>query len=179
MRTIVYLGISLDGFIARPDGGLDWLEHDACGDDYGFAAYLESIDALVMGRTTFEMLLSFGVDWPYGDRPMLVLSRTAGPTLVPEELRDRVVVHAGPPEVALALLAEQGADRVYVDGGALVRSFLAEGLIDELTLSRLPIVIGEGVAPFGPLPHDVRLRHVSTQAFASGVVQSRYEVIRS
>ncbi len=133
------------------------------------------VDALVMGRNTFEKVLAFG-EWPYGDTPVIVLTRS--PMRVPRRLAGRVEVMAGPPAKIVERLGRRGLRRLYVDGGRTVQGFLASGLIDELTITRIPILLGRGLALFGPLPGDMRLRHVKTRAFASGFVQSLYEVIR-
>lgn len=162
---------SLDGFIARPDGGLDWLEHDSGGEDYGYHAFIASVDVLVMGRRSFEVVSSFP-EWPYGSLPVVVCSRTLGAGDLPAGLTDRVTVAAGPPAEILAGLA--GAKHVYVDGGQLAQAFLRAGLVDRLTVTTIPILIGAGVPFFGPLDGDLRLTHVETQAWSSGVVQSTY-----
>ncbi|HUR61487.1 MAG TPA: dihydrofolate reductase family protein [Candidatus Thermoplasmatota archaeon] len=171
----VFVGTSLDGFIARPDGALDFL--DAAGtEDHGFHAFLAGVDALVMGRNTFETVLGFKGPWPYGRKPVFVLSHR--PVDV-STIKDGVVEHlSGPPQEVVATLAARGLRHLYVDGGATVQEFLRAGLIDRLVISRVPVLIGQGIPLFGPLPRDVALRHVATKAFAGGLVQSEYQVAR-
>lgn len=170
----VFIATSLDGFIARPDGGLDWLlPFSGQGEDHGYDAFLDRMDGIVMGRATFETVRGFGSTWPYA-KPVVVLSRTLGPQDLPEELRGRVEVAAGPPRALFGDLSARGWRRAYVDGGAVIRSCLAEGLVQEIVLSRVPVLIGTGLPLFGGTGPDLRLRHESTRAFPSGLVQSRY-----
>lgn len=170
----VFIATSLDGYIARPDGGIDWLDTlDFSGEDHGYDAFMAQIDALVMGRKTYETVLGFGGDWPYS-KPVWVLSSTIGPDDVPDALRNRVRILSGSPQDILAEAERAGFRRVYVDGGEVIQAFLAEGLIDEIVLSRLPILIGAGRPLFGALAADRMFSHVETRAFPSGLVQSRY-----
>ena len=171
----VFIATSLDGFIARPDGGLDWLEAaNAAGEDHGYAAFIAGMDAICMGRATFETALGFA-PWPY-DKPVLVLSRSWQPDDIPDTLRDRATLVSSVAE-ALAHAEARGWHHLYVDGGATVRSFLAAGQITDMVLTRIPVLLGTGLPLFGPLATDVNLRHTGTSAFPSGLVQSRYEVI--
>ena len=172
----VFLGMSVDGFIARPDGDLAWLTggddpggapDDGEGGDFGFAEFVAGIDALVMGRGTYEVIAPL-TEWPYQGRPVHVLSTTLEPD-------PRVTLHRSFDE-AVAALTAAGYRRVYVDGGRTVHDFLAAGLVGELTLSRVPVLIGEGHTPFGPLPADVRLEHARTRTFPGGMVQTTYRV---
>jgi dihydrofolate reductase len=176
MTASVFVGTSLDGFIARPDGRFDFLPVDG-GEPHGFEEFLASVDAIVMGRNTFETVL--GMDgWFYGTKRMVVLSsRTVD--LAAARARGGVVEQmSGEPADIVARLAASGAHHLYVDGGDTVQRFLRAGLIDRFIITRVPVVIGEGIALFGKVPHDVKLRHVSTRALASGLVQSEYEVMR-
>ncbi len=174
----VFLGMSVDGFIARSDGDLGWLTggdeaggppDDGAGGDFGFAEFVAGVDALVMGRSTYEVIAPMG-EWPYQGRPVHVVSTTLEPGA-----DDRITVHRTFDE-AVAALTAAGYRRVYVDGGRLVHTFLAAGLIGDLTLSRVPVLIGEGHTPFGPLPADVLLEHVRTRTYAGGMVQTTYRV---
>ena len=153
-KTTVYIATSVDGFIARADGAIDWLEHDAGDDDYGFHAFMASIDAIILGRATYQQVLGFGV-WPYKGKRVTVYSRTLGPDDTPEHLRDQVEFSGLPPGELLDQLGRAGVAHVYVDGGKTVQSFLAAGLIDELIISRMPILLGAGIPLFGPLGGDV------------------------
>ncbi len=177
----VFLGMSVDGFIARLDGDLSWLvgdgdvggaPDDGAGGDFGFGDFLAGIDALIMGRSTYDFIAPMD-DWPYGSRPVHVLSTTLSPGDDP-----RVVVHRSLDE-AVAALTAAGYRRVYVDGGRTVHTFLRAGLISDLTLSRVPVLIGTGHTPFGELAADVPLEHVRTQTFPGGMVQTTYRVRRN
>lgn len=183
LETAVFIGLSVDGFIARPDGGLDWLTgaaespDSAAGEDYGYERFIAGIDALVMGRKTYETVLGFG-DWPYGTRRVVVVSSSPERIEVPSQLADRVETTAATPMDIVAALESRGFRRAYLDGGRLIQSFLSAGLVDELILTRVPVLIGEGIPLFGPTPQDIRLDHLETRAFASGAVQSRYRLSR-
>jgi dihydrofolate reductase len=172
----VFIATSLDGFIAREDGRLDWLEAataDAGGEDHGYTAFMAGIDGLIMGRATFETVLAFDA-WPY-DRPVIVLSRSGRAVEVPGR-PEAVAAVAGSPAAAFAEADRLGWRRAYVDGGQAIRACLAEGRIADLVLTRVPVLLGAGRPLFGALPADLRLVHAGTQAFPSGLVQSRYRV---
>jgi dihydrofolate reductase len=172
----VFIATSLDGFIARPDGTLDWLlSHDAPGEDHGYEAFIAGMDGIVMGRGTFETVLSFD-PWPYS-LPVLVLSATLREADLPDRLRGHVTVADLTPAAAMQRLASEGHRRVYVDGGQIVQAFLSAGLIKDMVVSTVPVLIGAGRRLFGALPADVALRHQGTVAFPSGLVQSRYAVV--
>jgi dihydrofolate reductase len=180
MKASVYIATSLDGYIARENGALDWLPGSSGdgregGSDYGYQAFFDSIDVLVMGRNTFEMVLSFG-QWPYGRKRVVVLSRslTRLTGLVPET----VELRSGSPAELWAELQASGARHLYVDGGKTIQGFLDAGLIDEITITRIPVLIGRGIPLFGDLAKDIPLQHLRTEVFESGLVQSRYAVDR-
>jgi dihydrofolate reductase len=168
----VFVGTSVDGFIARPDGALDFLPEGG-GEPHGYDEFIASVDALVIGRKTFETVLAFPA-WPYGDKRVVVLSTRA---LDFSALRGAVVEQmSGPPAEIVSRLAASGAGHLYVDGGITVQGFLRAGLVDRLVITRVPVLIGEGIPLFGSLPRDIRLRHVMTRHFPSGLVQSEYHV---
>jgi dihydrofolate reductase len=169
-RAAVFVATSLDGFIAREDGALDWLPgiDDGEGGDHGFSAFMAGVDAMVVGRGTFDTVLSFPA-WPYGRTPVIVLTHRPLP-----DAPETVTPMAGTPAEIARGAAERGWRRLYVDGGAVIRAFLAAGLVDRLILTRVPVLLGRGIPLFGPLDGDLRFRHVSTRAFASGLVQSEY-----
>jgi dihydrofolate reductase len=179
VKASVFVATSLDGFIARADGRLDWLPgadgEPVSGEDHGYAAFMADVDAIILGRLTFETVLSFG-RWPYGTRPVVVLANRS--VAIPAERAGTVEATAGPPVEALRRLGARGAHHAYVDGGRTIQGFLAAGLIDRLIVTRVPVLIGGGVPLFGALPRDVRLRHVQTQAYPSGLVQSEYAIGR-
>jgi dihydrofolate reductase len=176
IQCSVFIATSLDGFIARKDGGIDWLTNAAGSDskeDYGYHAFMDSIDALVMGRNTYELVLSFGA-WPYAGKPVVVLSTGSPP--VPAHLHDKVRVSSLAPAALLAELERGGTRRVYVDGGKTIQGFLRAGLINDLTITRIPILLGEGRPLFGELTQDISLEHIETRSWPNGFVQSHYRV---
>jgi len=169
----VFVGISVDGFIARSDGSFDFL--NAGGNEpHGFEEFWASVDALVMGRKTYETALSFGT-WPYGRKQVFVLSTQP----LASAPRGAVVEHvSGDPRAIVAQLEARGIQHAYVDGGLTIQRFLEAGLIDRLTITRVPVLIGTGIPLFGPLSRDLKLEHVATRQFAGGLVQSEYTVER-
>ena len=172
----VFIAASLDGFIARPDGALDWLmqaQADApAGEDFGYAGFMAGIDALVMGRKTFETVLGFD-PWPYGERPVFVMSRQ--PKLpIPASRGSTVQHHRAGPSALLQSLARQGVRRVYLDGGELIQAFLQEDLVDRMTVTTIPLLLGQGRRLWGPLPADRAWTLEAVQHWACGFVQSRY-----
>jgi dihydrofolate reductase len=178
MKTSVFIATSLDGFIARPDGRLDWLpgadgDGGGSGEDHGYRAFMADIDVIVMGRLTFETVLDFGA-WPYGALPVVVLSGRQ--VSIPAHLAASVASMSGPPAEIVERLVARGSRHAYVDGGRTIQGFLAAGLVSRLIVTRVPILIGGGVPLFGSLGKDIRLRHVRTQAYASGLVQSEYAI---
>jgi len=180
----VFLGMSVDGFIARLDGDISWLDGGAApddssaplpddgeGGDFGFAEFVGGIDAIVMGRSTYDFIAPFA-EWPYQGKPVHVLSTTLEPGA-----DGRITVHRSL-DGAVEALGAAGYRRVYVDGGRTVHEFLRAGLIADLTLSRVPVLIGTGQTPFGEFAADVHLEHVRTRSFPGGMVQSTYRVRR-
>lgn len=169
-RAHVFVGISVDGFLARPDGDLGWLtSRGEVAGDAGYGEFVADVDHVVLGRVTYETVAGFD-HWPYGDRTVLVLSRHGLPG---DDPRVRVV-----PSLEAARAALDGARCVYVDGGATIRAFLGAGLVDSLTLSTVPVLIGTGVPLFGPLPADVDLRLEDSRVLPGGMVQTRYAIVR-
>lgn len=169
----VFIGTSVDGFIARPNGHLDWLPEGG-GEPHGYEEFIASVDAIVIGRKTFETVLTFGA-WPYADKRVVVLSsRPVNLSTVTEGVVEQM---SGPPDEVVSQLAASDAHHLYVDGGITIQGFLRAGLIQRLIITRVPVLIGDGVSLFGALPHDVRLRHVATRDYPSGLVQSEYHVV--
>jgi dihydrofolate reductase len=188
VKTSVFVGISLDGFLARENGDIDWLTGpgedpgttpgDGSGgepDDHGFRAFFDTVDVLVMGRNTYEKVLTFE-KWYYGDKPVVVL--TTRPLEIPERIAKTVEAMNGTPVEIVERLAARGAKHLYIDGGVTIQQFLNAGLIDRMVLSRLPVLIGTGIPLFGPVPRDVKWRLVSTKECAGEMVQNEYEVVR-
>ena len=175
MKATVYIATSVDGFIARENGSVDWLPtgEDAGGEDYGYQDFMNSIDALVMGRNTYELVLSFG-SWPYGNKPVVVLSSQL--LEIPDSISNTVSVMSASPSNVIQHLAEQGYEHLYIDGGKTIQGFISEGLIQELIITKVPILIGSGIPLFGALPHDIRLHHLETIQFDNGLVQNKYEI---
>jgi dihydrofolate reductase len=172
MTVSVFVGTSVDGFIARPNGDFDFLPAGG-GEPHGYDEFMASVDALVIGSKTFETVLRLAV-WPYGDKRVVVLSSrpvdlSAARGAVVEQM-------SGAPAAIVSKLGASGAQHLYVDGGITIQRFLRAGLVQRLIITRVPVLIGEGIPLFGTLPRDVRLRHVATQHFASGLVKSEYQV---
>ena len=172
MMLSVFIGTSVDGFIARPNGDLDFLPTGG-GEPHGYNEFMASVDTIVIGRKTFETVLSFAT-WPYGGKRVVILSSGAVDlSVVSGGVVERM---AGPPEEIVSKLAASGARHVYVDGGVTIQRFLRASLIQRITITRVPVLIGDGIALFGALPHDIGLRHVSTQHYPSGLVKTEYQV---
>ena len=171
MKTSVFVGISVDGFMARVNGDLDFLPPGG-GEPHGYDEFMATVDALVIGRKSFEKVLTFGT-WPYGGKPVFVLSTRT----LPPAPSGAVVEHmSGEPANILSQLEARGIRHVYVDGGITIQRFLQAGLIQSLTITRVPVLIGEGIPLFGAIQPDVVLKHVGTRHYASGLVQSEYVV---
>lgn len=178
-RVSVFIATSLDGFIARPDGGIDWLDKAntriPAGEDCGYLAFWASVDALVMGRHSYEKVLEFD-PWPYGAKRVIVLS--GSPPAFPARLGGTVEAAHEAPRALLERLAGENVRHVYVDGGVTIQGFLRDGLVDDLTITTIPVLLGAGRRLFGDLPADVWLTPVETKAYEFGFVQTRYVVSR-
>jgi len=163
----------VDGFLARPDDGLDFL--DAGGQEpHGFTEFLTSVDVVVIGRRTFEVVLKLGDLSLYGERRVVVLgSRPLDLSAVKGAVVEQM---SGEPAEIVERLKARGFRHAYIDGGITIQRFLAAGMIDRLVITRVPVLIGAGIPLFGPLPHDIGLRHVGTHSYTGGLVQSEYEI---
>jgi dihydrofolate reductase len=170
MKASVFIATSLDGFIARQDGALDWLPADG-GEPHGYDEFMATVDAIVIGRKTFETVLAFA-EWPYGRKPVVVLSSRPGDVVPPVGAVCDAM--AGTPLEVAARLSQRGMKHLYIDGGATIQRFLEAGLIQRLIITRIPVLLGSGIPLFGPLSRDIRLQHVATRSFPSGMVQSEY-----
>jgi dihydrofolate reductase len=174
MKASVFVGASVDGFIARQNGDLDWLPAGG-GEPHGYDEFIATVDTIVIGRKTFETVLAFD-PWPYGDRRVVVLSGEPV-DLSKVAARGGVVEQmGGAPADIVSTLAARGARHLYIDGGITIQRFLRAGLIDRLVITRVPVLIGEGIPLFGSLSQDIELHHVATRSYPSGLVQSEYEV---
>jgi dihydrofolate reductase len=178
-KCSVFIATSLDGFISRIDGSIAWLD-DAnarvpAGEDCGYGKFMATVDALVMGRYTFELAQSFG-EWPYGTTPVVVLSSRM--SSLPRTVPGSVSRSDETPAALVSRLSSEGMRHLYIDGGVTIQRFIAAALIDEITITKIPVLIGAGRPLFGPLTSDVRLEHISTHAFDFGFVQSKYRVLK-
>jgi dihydrofolate reductase len=173
MKASVFIATSLDGFIARKDGALDWLPQDG-GEPHGYDEFIATVDAIVIGRKTFETVLTFE-GWPYGAKPVIVLSSM--PSLLKAPQGAVCDFMSGSPAEVVERLSARGLTHLYVDGGITIQRFLDAGLIQRVIITRIPVLLGDGIPLFGPLRHDIRLEHVRTRAFPSGMVQSEYVVV--
>ncbi|OBT16952.1 diacylglycerol kinase [Vibrio sp. UCD-FRSSP16_10] len=173
MSNIVYIATSLDGYIADKNSNIDWL-HDVPnpdGSDFGFADFMARIDALVMGRNTLNMVLSFDIDWPYS-KPVFVLSNTL--KTVPEHLKDKVFLVNGDLNSIVRDLKQQGYNDLYIDGGKTVQSFLQQDLIDELIITTIPIILGGGITLFGSLDEPLKFKHLQSERLVDHMVKNTF-----
>ena len=171
MLASVFIGTSVDGFIARPDGSFDFLPE--APEEHGYEAFFASVDALVIGRGTFETVMAFPT-WPYGDKRVIVLSNR--PLDFSKLKGAQVEQMTGDPREIVAKLHAQGVKHAYIDGGDTIQRFLRAGLIQRLVITRVPVLIGSGRPLFGVVDADIKLRHVSTRSYPSGLVTSEYAV---
>jgi dihydrofolate reductase len=173
MMVSVFIGTSVDGFIARANGDLDFLPEGG-GEPHGYNEFMASVDALVIGRKTFETVLPYPV-WPYGNKRVVVLS--SRPVDFSGVRGGIVEQRDGPPPEIVSRLAASGVNHIYVDGGITIQRFLRAGLVQRLIITRVPVLIGDGIPLFGALPRDLRLRHIATQQYPSGLVKSEYHIV--
>jgi dihydrofolate reductase len=173
MSTYVYIAQSLDGFIADKNGKVDWLNDipNPDGSDLGFSEFMNKIDAVVMGRKTFETVLSFGT-WIY-DKPVYGISKTM--KSLPQEYAGRAALLNLKPLQIIDKLKKEGMNNLYIDGGSLIQSFLAEDLIDELIITTIPIILGGGIPLFSELKKPLKFRHIKTEVLIDFLVKSLYQ----
>jgi dihydrofolate reductase len=172
MTVSVFVGASVDGFIARRNDDLDFLPPGG-GEPHGYNEFMASVDAIVIGRRTFEKVLTLG-PWAYGKKHVVILSNR--PVDLSAAAGGDVEQMAGPPAEIISQLAARGFHHLYVDGGVTIQGFLRAGLVQRLTVTRVPVLIGDGIPLFGSVPHDILLRHVATRHYPSGLVQSEYVI---
>ncbi len=176
-RNSVFIATSIDGFIADRNGGIDWLHAipNPDGIDMGYATYISRVDALVMGRTTFETVCGFDMDWPY-QKPVFVLSNTLKE--IPESFRDKVYLVKGTLTEILAQIHQKGFYRLYIDGGTTIQGFLKEDLIDDMVITVMPILLGGGSSLFSELPAELGFACTGSEIFLGKVVQNRFARVR-
>ena len=174
MKASVFIGTSLDGFIARPNGEFDFLPADG-GEPHGYNEFIASVDAIVIGRNTFETVLPMK-PWPYAKKRVVVLStkRLDFSAIVGANVEQM----SGDPAEIVSKLAASGATHAYIDGGITIQSFLRAGLIQRLIITRVPVLIGSAIPLFGSLEKDIHLHHISTKQYPSGLVSSEYVVTK-
>lgn len=173
MKCSVFIGTSVDGFIARPNGDLDFLPPDG-GEPHGYTEFIATIDVIVIGRKTFDTVLSFP-EWPYGKKQVVVLSNRK---LDLSSIRGAVIEQmSGTPAEIVSHLTKRGFQHAYIDGGMTLQGFLRAGQIQHLTITRVPVLIGQGIPLFGALPQDLKLRHIATESYKSGLVKTEYELV--
>ncbi|MET1254588.1 dihydrofolate reductase family protein [Aliikangiella maris] len=178
IKFCVFVAASVDGYIARFNGKLDWIESVTKKDDiqdYGYHRFMDSIDCVVMGRHTFEKAVSFA-RWPYRGKRVIVLSRTLKEP--PADFVERVDVFGGPIELLAVELQHWRVKKVFVEGGSVIQSFLSAELLDELIITKVPILIGQGIPLFGHLKNDVPLKLTGSQEFSNGFIQLTYSIPR-
>ena len=169
----VFIATSLDGYIADAKGGIDWLHATPNPDqiDMGYASFMNGVEALLMGRNTFETVRSFDMEWPY-DKPVYVWSTTL--EHIPAAYADKATLVQGSVTQVLEKINEDGHNTIYVDGGRTIQSFLAADAIDEMTITTIPILLGGGVRLFGELPHSLQFSCIKTELFLDKIVQNTY-----
>ena len=176
-KCSVFIATSLDGFISREDGSIDWLIKANTlappGEDCGYKLFISTVDCLIMGRHSYEKVLSFD-EWPYGDLPVVVM--TTQTVKIPEQLRSHISTSAETPHALVQRLSNEGAKHLYIDGGLTIQGFLANNLINEMTITIIPVLLGVGRSLFGALKDDIELQHVETRTFDGGFVQIKYSI---
>ncbi len=170
MKLSVFCGVSVDGFLARLDDTLDFLDHGG-QEPHGMEEFYPTVDVIVFGRRTYDFVRGYG-QWLYGKKQVVVLSSR------PQDfswIKNGVVEQmSGEPAEIVRQLRARGFKHAYIDGGITIQRFLAAGLIDRLIITRVPVLIGSGIPLFGPIPSDILLEHVATRTYPSGLVQSEY-----
>jgi len=176
-KCSVFIATSLDGYISRDDGSIDWLMKAntlvPAGEDGGYNSFIETVDRLVMGRHSFEKVLSFD-EWPYGNLQVIVMTSTN--ITIPEHLRSFVSSSSETPTALVDRLSKLGAKHLYIDGGVTIQRFLDEDLINEMTITIIPVLLGSGRSLFGPIKNDIELQHLETRTIDCGFVQIKYRI---
>ncbi len=172
MANFIFIATSIDGFIATKNGGIDWLNDipNPTNSDFGYSDFMEKIDALVMGRNTFEKVQSFG-EWPYSKK-VFVLSRSL--KTIPEKLKNKVEIISGDLKSIVSKLNAKGYKNLYIDGGKVIQGFLAENLINEMVITKVPILLGDGIPLFTTLSNPIKFSKVEVKEYNNYLVQTRY-----
>jgi len=172
-KNSVFIATSIDGYISDKNGGIDWLHSipNPTNDDLGYAEFSSDIDALVMGRITFETICGFDIDWPY-DKPVFVLSNTIDE--IPENLAEKAFLVKGTLTEILGQIYKKGFFQLYIDGGNTIGNFLKADLIDEMIITTIPILLGGGTPLFSKLPNELKFELIKTKTFLNQIVQSHY-----
>lgn len=184
MKCSVYIATSVDGYIATKSGGVEWLDNAGKSDvdmgeraDMGFNSYMASIDCMIMGRKCMEMISSFNLapeQWPYGDTRVFALSNTV--KVAPDNLNGKVEMYSGDIPALISQLESEGYQHAYIDGGGTITSFLNLGLINEMTISLAPVLLGEGIPLFGKTNEQIQLEAVYAEAYPNNFMQFKYKV---
>jgi dihydrofolate reductase len=169
-KVILFIAMSLDGFIAKPDGDISFLSQvEQEGEDYGYSAFIESVDTIILGRKTYDKIRSMGIERPYGDRKVFVLSRN------PHPKTDNITFYSGSLTDLIFKLKSQTGKHIYCDGGAeTIHQLLHYNLIDEMIVSIIPVLLGDGIRLFGSAFQELKLQLVKSTAFEKGLVQLHY-----
>lgn len=176
MENHVYIATSLDGFIARKNHSLDFLDEieNPEGSDFGYGEFFAGIDALVMGKNTFQKVLTFG-EWPY-DKPVYVVSNSMKE--LPAGLDTKAKIVSGTVAEILQTIHDDGHQQLYIDGGQTIGAFLSEDKIDEMTITRVPRLLGDGIRLFDTSNQDLQFEHIKTTTYDNGLVKSHYRRVR-
>lgn len=183
MKSSVYIATSVDGFIAQKDGGVEWLhtagntEADMGSEDMGFQDFLNSVDCMIMGRKCMEVISNFNLtpeQWPYGNIRIVVLSNTLKEP--PENLKNKVEMYSGDLRTLISQLESEGHHHAYIDGGKTIQEFINLQLINEMTITQVPVLLGEGITLFGKTEKHIKLEQAHATAFANDFVQVKYTV---
>ena len=190
MKGTVYIATTVDNKIATPDGGIDFLndlppptEDDTKNEYLSFAQLLASVDCMVMGRKTFDKVVSFGKDmWVYGKLKIIVQSRDPAKVSIPDHLTETVSTSGEPPNALFERLESEGFKNVYIDGGCTIQRFLEAGLVTDMHLTRVPVLLGDGIDLFGSGGKQntpIKLKATKTFAYSNGMVMTSYEIIKN
>ncbi len=170
-KISIYIATSIDGYITRKDGGLDWLDRvGGFDEDYGFQKLLSSIDALIVGRKTYEVAIT--VPDPYPGKRVVVLSNSLN------SVRKDMELYPGELTELLTKLHKDGIKHIWIDGGTTISQFLSCQMVDKMTLSIIPVILGSGIPLFNMIDKEIPFRVISSQAYLSGLVQLRYEIVQ-